>query len=229
MYRLRPFLALAVVLAVHPAATAAQDVPSPYRYMEKGQEVSLYAGVLDTDPGRFGFGPDDQQFVGARYAVVVSNAFSLEGSLASTFGPRDVVNPNRAEGDRVVEEAEVRLFLLDARLQFALTGRRSWHRIQPYTFLGGGISFDTLGDQDEDFLLEEEDRYEYGTRFTGTFGGGFRFAFSDRWMLRAEGGLLLYKLGYPSGWRDEERGFVGVPEDEWMSNRALSVGLAWRF
>lgn len=229
MYRLRSLLTLAAVLAVLPTASAAQDVPSPYRYMEKGQEVSLYAGVRDMDPGRFGFGPDDQQFVGARYAVVVSNAFSLEGMATTSFGPRDVVNPARAEGDRVVEEAEVRLVLLEARLQFALTGRRTWHGLQPYTYLGGGISFDTLGDQDEDFLLEEQDRYEYGTRFTGAFGAGFRFALTDRWLLRAEGGLLLYKLGYPTGWRDADRGFENVPEDEWMSGRGVSLGLAWRF
>lgn len=229
MYRPRSLLVLTAVLAVRPAAAAAQDVPSPYRYMEKGQEVSLYAGVLDTDPGRFGFGPDDPQFVGARYSVVVSNAFSIEGLATTAFGPRDVVNPARDEGDRVVEEAEIRLLILEARLQFALTGRRTWHGLQPFTYLGGGISFDTLGDQDEDFLLEEQDRYEYGTRFTGAFGGGFRWAVTDRWMLRADAGLLLYKLGYPAGWRDADRGFEGVPEDEWVSGRSLSLGLAWRF
>lgn len=229
MYRPRSLLVFATALAVLPVASAAQDVPSPYRYMEKGQEVSLYAGILDMDPGRFGFGPADQRFLGARYSVVVSNAFSLEGMATTSFGPRDVVNPARAEGDRVVEEAEMRLVLLEARLQFALTGRRTWHGLQPFTYLGGGISFDTLGDQDEDFLLEEQDRYEYGTRFTGAFGAGFRWALADRWLLRGDAGLLLYKLGYPTGWRDAERGFQGVPEEEWLSGTSLSLGLAWRF
>lgn len=207
---------------------AAQDIPSPYRYVEKGQEVSLFVGQLATDAGRFGFGPGDQQQLGARYSVVVSNAFSLEGLASTYFGPRDVVNPARDEGDRVVDEAEVRLVSLEARLQFALTGRRTWHGLQPFGYVGGGVAFDTLGDQDEDFFLEENARYEFGTRLTGSFGGGFRYAVTQRWMLRVDAGLFLYKLGYPDAWRDTTL-FEGVPEDEWVSGKSISVGLAWRF
>ncbi|MEK9500638.1 outer membrane beta-barrel protein [Gaopeijia maritima] len=229
MSRFRLSFAFALALAATPALAAAQTIPSPYRYIEKGQEVNLFGGAMATDAGRFGFGPGDQQLVGARYSVVVSNAFSLEGSATTSFGPRDVVNPAREEGDRIVEEAEVRLVLLEARLQFALTGRRTWHGLQPFTYVGGGVSFDTMGDQDEDFLLEERDQFDYGTRFTATVGGGFRYALSERWMLRVDGGLVLYKLGTPTGWRSAERGFVGVPEDEWVSGRSLSAGLAWRF
>ena len=229
MSRLLALPSALVALSLTFGTAAAQDIPSPYRYMEKGQEVSLYAGIIDTDPGRFGFGPDDQQWLGARYSVVVSNAFSLEGMAGTSFGPRSVVNPARDEGDRIVDEAEVRLILIEARLQFALTGRRTWHGFQPFGFVGGGISFDSLGDQDEDFLLEERDRYDYGTRFTGSFGGGMRYAFNQRWMARLDAGLLLYKLAYPDGWRDLDRGFEGVPEDEWVSGKTVSLGLAWRF
>ncbi len=227
----RPFLATALVLAASlltPPAHA-QDIPSPYRYMEKGQEVGLFGGVMNPDVGRFGFGPRDLQQIGARYSVVVSNAFSLEGSASTAFGPRDVVNPNRDEGDRIVEEAEVRLVALEARLQFALTGRRTWNRFHPFVFAGGGVSFDTLGEQDEDFLLDEEDRYSFGTRLNGTFGGGFRFAVAERWLLRGDAGVFLYKIDYPFGWRDVSAGFVGVPEDEWMSAPSFTLGLAWRF
>ncbi len=229
MNRLLVTLALTLVLLALPSDAAAQVIPSPYRYMEKGQEASLFGGYLATDPGRFGFGPGDLQQLGARYSVALSNAFSLEGLASTMFGPRDVVNPNRIEGDRVIEEAELRLISLEARLQFALTGRRTWRRIQPFVFAGAGVSFDTLGDQDEDFLLEERDRFSFGTRLTGSFGGGFRYSVTQRWMLRVDGGLFLYKLGYPIGWRDVTLGFEGVPEDEWLSAKSISVGLAWRF
>lgn len=229
MNRLHVALTSALVLLALPSTASTQEIPSPYRYMEKGQEVSLYAGVLATDPGRFGFGPGDQQQLGARYSVVISNAFSLEGLAGTFFGPRDVVNPNRLEGDRVVDEAEVRLIAIEARLQFALTGRRTWRGLQPFGYVGGGVAFDTLGDQDEDFFLDETDRYEFGTRLTGSFGGGFRYAVTQRWMLRADAGLYLYKLGYPDGWREASLGFEGVPEDEWVSGKSLSLGLAWRF
>lgn len=227
----RPLFALALLAASAAtfAPTAAQEIPSPYRYMEKGQEVSLFGGFMNPDAGRFGFGPRDLQVLGARYSVVVSNAFSLEGLASTAFGPRDIVNPNRDEGDRVVDEAEVRLISLEARLQFALTGRRTWRGLQPFVFAGGGVSFDTLGDQDEDFFLDEEDRFSFGTRLTGSFGGGARFAVTDRWLVRADAGIFLYKLEYPIGWRDVTMGFEGIPEDEWMSSPGLTLGLAWRF
>jgi hypothetical protein len=184
---------------------------------------------MATDAGRFGLGPASQTMVGARYGVEVSGPVALEGLATMSFGPRDVVNPNRVEGDRVVDEAEMRIIFLEARLRFNLTGRRTWNSIQPYAYVGGGAGFDTLGDQDEDFALEEEDRYSFGTQWTGNFGLGGRIILTERLLVRVDAGLRLYKVDIPGGWRDPERGFENVPEDEWVSGREISVGLGWRF
>src|SRR5690554_2642490 len=130
----RSRLVLAAVLAVVclPSVGVTQTIPSPYRYMERGQGASLFVGQLAGDPGRFDFGPRDEWLLGGRYAIMVSNAFSLEGSAATSFGSRDVVNPARDEGDRVVGEADVQRVLLEARLAFSLTGRRTWRGLQPF-------------------------------------------------------------------------------------------------
>lgn len=219
---------LAGTLAVALPATA-QDIPSPYRYIELGQEVGVFAGYMGTDRGRFGLGPGPQTQIGARYGVEVSGPVALEGVVGTAFGPRHVVNPNRVEGDRIIEEAEMRLVFIEARLRFNLTGRRTWNSIQPYAYIGGGAGFDTIGEQDEDFNLEEGDRYSFGTQWTGNIGVGSRILLTDRLLLRVDAGLRLYKVDIPGGWRDPERGFVNVPEDEWVSGREITVGLGWRF
>ena len=218
----------AVVATVVAAPLRSQEIGSPYRYIERGQEAGVFAGFMATDRGRFGLGPGSQPVVGARYGVEVSGPVALEGLASMSFGPRDVVNPNRVEGDRIVDEAEMRLVFIEARLRFNLTGRRTWNSIQPYAFVGGGVGFDTLGDQDEDFALEEGDRYSFGTQWTGNVGFGGRIILTDRLLVRVDGGLRLYKVDIPGGWRDPERGFENVPEDEWVSGREISVGLGWR-
>lgn len=230
MNRFRTVLLAALAASLTLAAPgAAQSIPSAYRYIERAQEVGVFAGIMATNSGRFDLGPQDQTIVGARYSVEVSGPVALEGLASVAFGPRNVVNPNRLEGDRVIDEAEMRIILLEARLRFNLTGRRSWKRLQPYMFIGGGVGFDTLDEQDEDFALEESDRYTFGTRWTGNLGLGTRLMLGDRLHLRVDGGLRLYKVGIPTGWQDPLLGFASVPEDEWVAGQSITVGLGVRF
>jgi hypothetical protein len=221
-------LATGALLALGSVPLAAQEIPSPYRYVERAQAASLFAGYMATDRGRFDLGPGPQTVVGARYGVEISGPVALEGLVSMAYGPRHVVNPNREEGDRIIEEAEMRILFFEARLRFNLTGRRTWNSIQPYAYVGGGAGFDTLSDQDEDFNLEERDRYSFGTQWTGNIGGGARILLTDRWGARIDTGLRLYRVGIPEGWRDPARGFTNVPENEWVSGREITVGLSWR-
>lgn len=229
MFRRRTVLIAALAALSWSAPAASQSIPSPYRYIERGQEAGFFSGIMATNTGRFDLGPGTQTLVGARYGVEVSGPVALEGLASVAFGPRNVVNPNRIEGDRVVDEAEMRIVLLEARLRFNLTGRRTWNRLQPFLLIGGGVGFDTLEGQDEDFALEEDDRYTFGTRWTGNLGAGSRLLLTDRIHLRVDAALRLYKVGIPSGWRDPILGFESVPEDEWVSGRLLTVGLGYRF
>jgi hypothetical protein len=228
MLKLRALL-LVVPALLTAQAISAQSIPSPYRFIERGQEAGLFTGSMTTNTGRFNLGPGDQTMVGARYSVEVSGPVALEGLASMALGPRAVVNPNRLEGDQVVDEAEMQVLFLEARLRFNLTGRRTWRGLQPYTFIGGGVGFDTIGRQAEDQLLDEEDRYEFGTRWTGNFGVGSRWLFSSRFHLRFDAGWRLYKVGIPTGWRDPALGDLNVPEDEWVSGRSITVGLGYRF
>lgn len=208
----------------------AQTIPSPYAFVERGQEAGVVAGWFAAGTDRFGLGPKSGPVYGLRYAVSVSDALALEAVASSVATTRDVVNPNRLEGDRVVEEAESFLTMLEARIRFALTGNRTWHGIQPFTLIGAGFGWDAAGRQVEDQQISEEFRYDFGTRFTGSFGGGVRWILSDRFHLRADVNAQLYRVENPDGYRDGTIDFgAPVPESQWVTSQVFTAGFAFRF
>lgn len=234
MRRLRLVVLLLVLPAaalLRPGAATAQSIPSPYRFIEKGQSLGIFVGYENTNTGRFDLGPKSGPMVGARYSVEVGGPVGLD-LLASAFPTtRDVINPARLEGDRVIDEAEATLLSAEARFRFTLTGRRSWNRLSPYVFLGAGIAFDIQGDQGEDQALQPEDRFDFGTKFLGSAGAATRIFFTDRIVGRVEAGLRLFQVDTPSGFLDSTRGLdLGVvPEDEWVNSTTLSVGISYLF
>ena len=89
-----------------PAAARGQTIPSPYEYVDTRQEVDVFAGVTGLAKGRFGFGPSGGTIFGARYDISLSGPLAFEVSAAALDGDRDVIDPGRAEGQRVVDQAE---------------------------------------------------------------------------------------------------------------------------
>lgn len=224
-----PLLALNILLWLPGAEVRAQQIPSPYVYLEKGQEAGAFVGHVAADAGRFGFGPQSGLAMGGRYGIEVSGPFGLEGAAVYFPTTRDVINPRRAEGDRKVDEAELSIVVIDARLRFGLTGRRTWHGINPFLIAGGGIAFDIAGDQAEDQKIEPTDRFDFGTAFLGVLGGGVRVALGERFFLRGDAHLTLWQLDTPEGFEDPDLEFEAVPKSEWVNNTVLAVGLSYRF
>ena len=194
---LRTASALAAVILIGSAPVQGQSIPSNYRYIEDRQEASLFGGLFDTGVGRFELGPKSGFAVGARYGLGLSGPFGLEGVATLIPTKRDVINPGRDEGDRAVEEAETTLLMIEARLRFALTGRRTWRGIQPFVF--------------------------------GSTGAGARILITDRFTLRVDGSVVFYQLDTPGGFLDPQRSLGNVPENEWVTGRTLTLGLAYRF
>jgi hypothetical protein len=142
---------------------------------------------------------------------------------------RDLIDPGRVEGDRVVGEVSSHLLLLDARLRLSLTGDRTWNGLNPIVFAGGGVGFDLAGESSEEEILLEQDRFEFGTSFEGVLGAGVRWFTNERFLVRADLGLYLWELESPVGFRDASRGFEGVAEKEWVSGPSFSLGAAFHF
>ena len=227
------------VFGIRPASLSAQSIPSPYRFVETSQEAGVSVSTMSPKAGLFGFGPKGGRMLGGYYEVRAGGPFHIQGDLGYLPTTRDVIDPRRDEGDRKIGEADVTMATADVRFQFALAGPRTWNRLAPHLFAGGGAAFDFAPDQDIDNVLEEDDRFKFGPSFLGSFGGGIKWFPIDRIAVRAEGIVTYWKVNTPRGYLRTDRALVDPPEgsDEpgtpeegfWALGRGWSVGIAFRF
>lgn len=230
--RMSPRVALwaaALVPALVASPLRAQQISSPYRFVETRQELGVFGGYATLNSGRFDFGPESGLVGGARWSILISGplGFEVVGGLLS--GTRSVIDPGRAEGDRVVGEADVLLGSGEGRLTLTLTGDRTWHGLAPYVSMGGGMIFDMGGNEAVDEILLAEDRFDFGSSFLATAGLGTRLFLSDRIVARGDALFSLYKIDTPPGFSDPARGFEAVEEGEWVSGLHLTFSLGYRF
>ena len=214
---------------VAPSTVAGQTIPSSYTFIETRQEAGLYGGYVNASTGRFGYGPSGGLTYGGRYALHLSGPLSFEGVAGVISGTRDVINPARAEDDRIIGEGDVLLTTIDARLRLSATGDRAWHALSPFLVLGAGIAFDLADPATADAVLEERDVFEFGTSFFGTMGIGTRWFVSDRFAVRTDGTFSLWRLKTPPGFSDTDRAFEAVEDTEWVRGLSISVSLLYRW
>jgi hypothetical protein len=210
-----------------PSLLVGQSVPSAYTFIETRQEAGLYAGYMNASAGRFGYGPSGGLMYGGRYAVQLTGPMALEGAAGVVSGTRDVINPARAEGDRIVGQGDVFITTLDARLRFSATGDRAWHGLNPFLVIGAGIAFNLASAPEANAALEERDVYAFGTSFFGSLGLGTRFFLTDQFALRSDGMFSLWRLKTPPGFSDSDRGFEAVEDREWVRGLSISVSLSY--
>ena len=230
---------LLAVPGAGPAHLSAQNIPSAYRFIETAQEAGPSMFTVTPRAGIFGFGPKEGRILGSYYQVRVGGPFSLQGNLGYLPTTRDVIDPRRDEGDRRIGEADVTMGMVDVRLQFTLTGPRTWYRMAPHVFAGGGIALDLAPDQNIDMVLEEDDRFSFGPSFLGTFGGGIKLFPVDRVSVRAEWLFAYWKVNTPRGFLRTDRTLIEPPEGSdgpvtpeegfWSLGRGLSIAIGWRF
>jgi len=217
------------LLALAPALGEAQQIPSPYQFVETNQEAAVYGGVTQINSGRFGFGPESAQTLGGRYSINISGPLAFEAEAALLQGTRRVIDPSRDEGQRDLGEADVLLSSVEGRFTLTLTGDRTWNGFAPFVTAGGGIVFD-LGDSEPlDEQVLPNDRFDFGSSFLGSLGTGTRFYLSDTWVLRGDARFTLFQIDTPPGFSDADRPFQGVEESEWVNGGLFTLSLGYRF
>lgn len=223
-----PLLALALTFAGR-ADAQAQSIPSPYRFIETSQRIGVTAGYMFSGEGALGLGPQSAPFMGARYSIRISGPFTAEAEAAFVPSTRMVWDTVAGDTTReVIGEANIRLALASAALRFNITGPRTWHGLQPFLIIGGGIAVDLAGDAEAEEDLPDAVRFDFGTSFAGHLGGGVEWLLSPGWSLRVDGRNTLWKLETPDAFFTTDRGLL-IPTDEWAQNFVLSAGLAIHF
>ena len=206
-----------------------QEIPSPYQFVETRQEAGPFLAYLSQGTGRFGYGPKPGIALGGRYGLQLGGPIGVEAVLTYLPTTRDLIDPGRVPGDRVVGNVSAHVVAADARLRLSLTGDRTWKGLNPSVFAGGGMAFDLAGVSSDEEILLPDDRFEFNTSFEGVLGAGVRWFATEGILLRGDFALYLWQLESPEGFKDPERGFVGVAEKEWVSGPSFSLGIAFHF
>lgn len=225
-------LSILFFVAAARSTAAGQTIPSQYKFIEHSKEWALFAGKSAVDSGQLELGPRNATVVGGRFGVAFGGAMSMDLTGTLFRSTRDVLDVSRPADDRVLGRSDINIGLIDVRLRLNMTGQRAWHGLQPFIAFGGGVAFSESTDQavEEASTMPADEWYSFGTRFAATLAGGANFHVSDKISLRLEGVMNLWKVATPVGWLTVEADPLGEhPEDEWVSAKTLTLGVAWRY
>jgi hypothetical protein len=228
--RVHSLIAAVLIGLTTPTLLSGQSIPSPYRFIETGKEAGAFGGWISPGTGRFGYGPGPGPIMGGRASLALGGGpVSLEVVVGGVPTTRDIVDPRRLEGSRVIGETDATLITTEGRLKLSLTGPRTWHGLSPFVMAGAGLAFDlaqsSLLEQD----LPEEDRFDFGTGFLADVGGGLSWFVNETVVVRVDGLMYLWRLEAPDGFRDPDRGFGDVGEAEWINAGTFTLGVGYRF
>ncbi len=244
--RARGFTRLAAVLTIafgahaitaHSLAAQEEVIETPYRFIESGTRVGLVGGYIFTNRGSPPFGPGSSPFLGARLRARLSSPLSLEIGVGYGNSDQYVIDPRLETGPETVDTVSADWLIIQASLQFALTGSRSYRRLQPYIVLGGGIlqglstgASDALESPQQPFL------YEIGTSPMVHLGVGAEYDLSRRFGLAFEVRDNLWRIKTPEGWfRIDvlqnllDTGSAAPDKSKWTHNFELTASLYYYF
>lgn len=224
---------LLALVSASPAA--AQQISSPYRFVDATQDLGPYVAYIFTDGGTVNIGPNSGPAVGVRFAIRVSDPIQIGINSAYFFTDREVIDPTGDDAPTVVGTESLNLLLLSGRLQFNVTGARSWHGLIPY-FIGGlGVAIDVTGEPDCPFepsrpqcQVAAFERFDFGTSFMGQVGLGTAVVISERFGARITVEDAIWRLNSPGGFLTT--GLEPTPPDtEWTNNFQFSLVLSYWF
>lgn len=240
-------LAALTGLAVWAGRAAAQEdsvhIDSPYRWIERSFRVGVVGGYVAADRGGMELGPGPTEIFGARTRARLSSPLSLEGGVVFGSSDRYVVDPRLPMGPATVDTVSTNWMLLEAAMQFAFTGARTWHGIQPYAIVGAGFLVGLDEGESAYFDEEEEEtpqviedlRFAIETAPAVQVGLGLEIKPAERWGIGLEFRDHLWRLTTPDGFfteevldRIEELGLRAPRDTDWTHNLEFTIGV-WRY
>jgi hypothetical protein len=225
----------AVLLTPLAAAAQVGHAPesSPYRDVPFPRSLTLWYSDIGGNGGKLGIGPHDGPSYGARFDIRLSTPIQFSVGLAQGNVKRLIVDADDPVATRVKGPVDQTLTMIEAALQFNITGRKTWHRLAPYGtgYIGFVSSSNTPADTSG---------FKFGSKVYFAPGLGLRIFITNRLHLRAEARQLYWKLTYPTSYFDEPLNDPGVPPNsnavlkggkrtEWTGGRDLKVGLGFSF
>jgi hypothetical protein len=239
MRRTRIALLALPALLLGARALQAQQITSPYRYLERKQGLTGFAGYLFTDPKvtiskgvSAEFGPRSAPLFGARYNISLSNALALDFTAAYSPSERKLyradvtTDPTHVSPVATGTTARMPLLIADAGVRINLTGQRSWHELAPYAAATGGLVTWLKKNGTAENSIPTTERFDFGPGFALGAKVGTDFYATPRLSLNVELSDRLWKVKIPTGF---QTGGTTAKDHEWNSNYGATVGAAIHF
>ena len=236
--RLALLLLLSALLAGAGDLGAQQQIPSPYRWVDRTQGLGAFAGYLFTNPTlninpreEAEFGPQAAPIAGLQYRGRLTGP--LDGVVSVGFSPSErkiIVSDVQADSAQVNPTetggmADTPLLLAEAGLRLNLTGPRTWRGLQPYAIATGGVVTWLKGTSDAEDDVTENERFDFGPSIAVGLRLGTEWYPTRRVSVNVEVSDRLWQLDVPQGFR---LGADAV-ESEWKNNYGVSVGASYHF
>lgn len=216
----------------------AQQIPSPFRYIEETQSAGFFAGYLWTNPAEeptgdggivMELGPRSAPIFGARYNIRFGGPFTGEASLGFIPSERTVYARDTTAATQVPPVEEVgttgmAILLAEAGVRFHLTGPRTWNGLAPFVVGTGGLVGDLSRTPAAEAGVPPEERFRFGPGFAVALGMGTDWFPTRRLSVRAEARNQLWRVTAPAGLRPEPR-----ENTQWTHNIGVSLGAALHF
>jgi hypothetical protein len=206
---------------------------SPYREVIYSTSLTPFASYLSGDGGTLQIGPHDGMMYGVRLDHRLSTIISLGLNFETGTLQRLIVDADDPVGARTKGPVDQSLTMVEAIIQWNITGRKTWHGLAPY--FGGTIGVVWAGDTPAD-----TSGFDFGTRVGLAPVFGVRIFPSQRVNFRVEIRQLFWQLKYPNSYFQEpadDPGTINDPHavlagrraEEWTGGTELKFGIGISF
>lgn len=218
--------ALALLIAFAPVAGAqvVGTLPdkSPFVDLHDGPQLGLVGGWLAAGHDAVGVNAKSAPIIGVRYDLSLGGPVYVTGTVFGTTTNRTILDYTKPAARRNTGTQDFELVDANVALALSLTGRRTWHRIQPLVNIGAGV-VTGLGDKGD------ISGYSFSTAFQFSYGAGVRLVTSSRSEFRLDINQYWWNVKYPPLYRSTQGDPVAIKPtgslSSWTANTGLT--LAW--
>ena len=222
---------LTIVSLAAPSGLAAQvghaPEDSPYRDILRGSYLVGTVGTFRGSGGKLGVAPHDGHTFGLRFNFLANRPLQIGFGVQYGRLQHFIQNQSEPPETRTTGPVDTDVVWTDVAFQFNLTGGKSWRGIAPYLGAGLGLSFTSVG-------AEEDTDFDMGNRFYFAPMGGARIFLGQSAYVHVEGRYQFWQISYPESFRIPPVGhdqadalLPGGRLKEWSVTPWLQVGLGW--
>jgi len=217
---------IVAVGSLMPAVVAAQvgHLPSnsPFEDVKLGQNLSIMGGWMAMKRDPADVAAKSSLAAALRYDVAIGGPASLYVRYLVAPSERKLLQPTNPLLTRVIGTPGVTTHQLDGGLDLALTGKKTWHRLIPSLNGGAGVV--------SDFASADTGSYQFGTKFSFSYGLGLRYLPRKGPMIRVDLTNFMWQYDYPDRYFVKASDTTSVLTDTrnrsaWRGARTVTVGV----